>query len=159
MPKSKLHTWFVRAGQAGIVALFAVVTMLQLLSFPGQFAYDEANNRMSSPVRWFLTFAMALWMFTAQVALVGLWKFVTLTKNGELFTADMQRWLTVIVRALGTSLGFCITALITIIAIADDPGPGVMLSALTGLVGALYFSAYLVRHHNAKAIEKLAELS
>lgn len=147
--------WFINAGRVGIAALFIVVTMLQLFSFPGQFAYDEANDRLSSTMRWVMTFAMAIWMLTAQFALVGLWKFVTLTSRGELFTSEMHRWLTVIVRALGTSLGFCIAALATIIAIADDPGPGVMLSALTGLIGALFFAAYLVRYHNEQASLKI----
>lgn len=144
------------AGKLGISALFIVVTMLQLFSFPGQFAYDEAHDRLSSPMRWVMTFAMAIWMLTAQVALVGLWKFVTLTQRNELFTREMQRWLTVIVRSLGTSLGFCIAAFVTILSIADDPGIGVVISALTGLIGALFFAAYLVRYHNARATEEIA---
>lgn len=143
--------WFYLLGRAGIVLLFGVVTMLQTLSYPGSFAHDAALGKISQVQRWFFTSAMALWILTAQFALVALWKILSLTQSDHLFGDEMEKWMTTIVRSLATSLSFSAIALISIGFVADDPGVVVVISGFTGLIGVLFLASYFVRFHNRKA--------
>lgn len=144
-------------GKVGIAALFVVLTMLQFLSFPGQFAYDVRRGVMSETLRWALTVGFGLWVLTAQVALVSFWKVINFALHGEFFTSRVTFWLNLIVRSLGTALSCFGIALVTMAIIADDPGPVVMLSALTGLTGVIFLASYFVRMNNTKAIEKILQ--
>ena len=120
-----------------IGALFFIVTLLQLFSFPGQFNYSRQQGDMGLFSQVALTLFFGAWMFAAQWGLVSLWKILTYMEGGKFFTSDCMAWIDRIVAALKYS-AFVPVVLIGLIAPqADDPG------IMVALLGLLFFTSSL----------------
>ena len=63
--------------RTSIILLFAIVTMLQIFSFPGQFAHMRRVGSIELLFEIWLTLLLAIWLFTAQL----------LKKIGEMLNA------------------------------------------------------------------------
>ena len=129
-----------------LVGLFLVITMLQLFSFPGQFRFEASQTGGSQVTRWVLTLVVALWFAFAQVAIVALWQIVTMIHSDSLLTARGVMRVNLLVRTFLFS--GCFGGVITLAGAlaADDPGPVVLLTAITALIFAIYVVSYFVRH-------------
>jgi len=89
-----------------LVGLFGAVSMLQLLSFPGQFRYEASNSQGSQVVRWFLTIMEGFWFLIAQVTIVALWNVLTAIYQRTITTPQGARWMNLLVRALALAAGY-----------------------------------------------------
>lgn len=142
----KIPQFFIYFAYLVLTALFLVVTMLQVFSFPGQFRYEANSNQGSQVIRWALTIAVGLWFLLAQVAIVSLWKILRLIFVNDLISERGLSAVNLLVRTLATAMAY--GGLFTLVAAStvDDPGPVVVLTALTMFVAAIYFVSYFVRH-------------
>ena len=137
---------FYRFAQLVMISLFLAVSILQLFSFPGQFRYEASNSGGSQVTRWALTFAVGLWLFLAQVAIVALSKILTLIRRDALLTPAGSQWFNLLIRTFtisalyGTVITF-VAALTT-----DDPGPVVIVASLTTFIVAIYVVGFFIRH-------------
>ena len=60
--------------RVALALLFFIVTVLQIFSFPGQFAHMRKERGISLLFEIILTLAVALLFLCAQVAIYSLWK-------------------------------------------------------------------------------------
>jgi hypothetical protein len=114
-----------------VVALFAIVTMLQFLSFPGQFAHMRRVHSIDLLFEIILTALVGLWMLLGQAGLVSLWKLLSFAKQAKFFTKQANRWLTILCRVSQGAAGVPALLFLLIAPQADDPGVLVMLTAVT----------------------------
>jgi hypothetical protein len=114
-----------------LIALFAIITMLQILSFPGQFAHMRRVHSIDLVIEIFLTLLVGIWLFFGQASLVVLWKLLGFAQKDEFFTEHSSRWLTRLYRACQGAVAMPILLFLLLAPRADDPGVLVMLTAVT----------------------------
>ena len=131
--------------RSSIILLFAIVTMLQIFSFPGQFAHMRRVGSIDLLFEIWLTLLLAIWLFTAQFALLCLWKIVGQISLNSIYSSSALKWLDRLVQAFKYALITAITVLISIALQADDPGAPVMLIALTLFISTLFIATSLLR--------------
>jgi hypothetical protein len=129
-----------------MAGFFVIITMLQLLSFPGQFAYEARNGQGTQLARWVLTFIVGVWFLFAQISLIALSRVITLIYRGQLISSNGTRWMNIFARTLvgGTIYGVGVTLFAAIQ--ADDPGPVVVVAALTLFTATLSVIGYFFRY-------------
>ena len=125
--------------------LFLIVTMLQLFSFPGQFAHMRRETGISLFLEIALTGVVALLLLAAQFIIFSLWRLVSFMERDELFTASSLVWMDRIVNALIVALAMPLLLFLLIAPQADDPGILVLLTALTLFLLAFFSFASLLR--------------
>jgi hypothetical protein len=140
-----LIMWKIKYAKLSIVLLFAIVTMLQIFSFPGQFAHMRRIGSIELLFEIWLTLLLAIWLFTAQFALLCLWKIVGQISINSIYSNSALKWLDRLVQALKYALITAITVFISIALQADDPGAPVMLLALTLFISTLFVATSLLR--------------
>ena len=131
--------------RCSIILLVAIVTMLQIFSFPGQFAHMRRVGSIALLFEIWLTLLLAIWLFTAQFALLCLWKIVKQISLNSIYSNSAQKWLDRLVQAFKYALITAITVFISISLQADDPGAPVMLIALTLFISTLFIATSLLR--------------
>ncbi len=134
----------IRYAQASVILLFAIITMLQLFSFPGQFAHMRKMGNFELIFEIWLVLLVGFWLLSAQFGLLCLWKILAQIKSNTLFDAISILWLTRLVKTLGYALFVGIILLLTIAVQADDPGAPVLLTAITLFISTLYISSSLL---------------
>ncbi|NDI09216.1 MAG: hypothetical protein EBY71_03780, partial [Actinobacteria bacterium] len=92
-----------------IILLFAIVTMLQIFSFPGQFAHMRRVGSIELLFEIWLTLLLAVWLFTAQFALLCLWKIVGQISLASIYSSTALKWLDRLVQAFKYALITAIT--------------------------------------------------
>ena len=140
-----LIMWKIKYAKLSIVLLFAIVTMLQIFSFPGQFAHMRRIGSIELLFEIWLTVLLAIWLFTAQFALLCLWKIVGQISINSIYSNSSLKWLDRLVQAFKYALITAITVFISIALQADDPGAPVMLLALTLFISTLFVATSLLR--------------
>lgn len=128
-----------------IILLFAIVTMLQIFSFPGQFAHMRRVGSIELIFEIWLTVLLAIWLFTAQFALLCLWKIVGQISLASIYSSTALKWLDRLVQAFKYALFTAVTVFISISVQADDPGAPVMLIAITLFISTLFIATTLLR--------------
>ena len=134
-----------------LVGLFGAVSILQLLSFPGQFRYEASNSQGSQAVRWFLTFMVGFWFLIAQVTIVALWNVLSAIYQRTITTPQGARWMNLLVRALALAAGYGVGVTTIALIFTNDPGPVVVTGTLTSFIFTLYIVGYFVRHQIMRA--------
>ena len=150
-PTTHLPRAFLYFARLVLAGLFAAVTMLQLLSFPGQFRYEASNGQGSQAARWFLTFMVGFWFLIAQVTVIALWNVLTYIYYQQITTPRGSRWMNTLVRALAVAAGYGVGVTTIALVFTDDPGPVVVTGTLTTFIFTLYIVGYFVRHQIASA--------
>ncbi len=141
-----------------MAGFFAIITMLQLLSFPGQFAYEARNGQGTQLARWVLTFIVGVWFLFAQISLIALSRLITLVYRGQLISSNGTKWMKILARSLftGTLYGVGVTLFAAIQ--ADDPGPVVVVATITLFTATIsvvgYFFRLQIKSMTEKEIEK-----
>ena len=144
--------WFITIARLGIIALFLMITMLQVFSFPGQFAHMRTLHRIDLLFEVILTLLVGLWLTCGQLALFFLWKLIDLMSNDAFYTHESLRWIDRLLIAFKGAVivpGF----LFALIAPqADDPGFLVMVVAVALFLFMLYITTALIRDQIGKRI-------
>ncbi len=118
--------------------------MLQLFSFPGQFAHMRKLGKIELIFEIWLVLLVGIWLLSAQFGLLCLWKILAQIKSKTLFDPISILWLSRLVKTFKYALFVGIALLLTIALQADDPGAPVLLTALTLFISTLYISSSLL---------------
>jgi hypothetical protein len=123
--------------RAALVLLFALLVVLQTLSFPGQFAHEASEHPDQAQLRWLLTAFVAVEILCVQVILVCTWRLLTKVGQDEIFSEGALRWVDVIVGAFATAWVLAAAGALWAVWGADDPGTPLLLFVIL-LVGAAF---------------------
>ena len=141
-----------------MAGFFAIITMLQILSFPGQFAYEARSGQGTQFARWVLTFIVGVWFLFAQISLIALSRVITLIYRGQLISSNGTKWMKILARSLFTGTLYGVGVTLFAATQADDPGPVVVVATITlftvtiSVVG--YFFRLQINRTTEKEIEK-----
>lgn len=120
--------------QAALVVLFAVLVVLQTLSFPGQFAHMAKEEPATAEWRWPLTVLFAYWLLCVQVVIVCIWKLLGFVKRDRIFSSVSMVWVNTILGAVAAAWIVLVGVFVSVVAVADDPGaPLLLFLVLTGV--------------------------
>ena len=141
-----------------MAGFFAIITMLQLLSFPGQFAYEARNGQGTQLARWVLTFIVGVWFLFAQISLIALSRVITLIYRGQLISSKGTKWMKILARSLFTGTLYGVGVTLFAATQADDPGPVVVVATITLFTATIlvvgYFFRLQIKSTTEKEIEK-----
>jgi len=119
------------AARVGFVLLFLGLTLLQLLSFPGQFQHMRRTQGISLVFEIALTLVVGLWLLCGQTALFTLWKIVGEMKADRFFGEQNLLWIDRLLLALKAACVIPCIRFVMLVPQADDPGFFVMLTIVT----------------------------
>jgi hypothetical protein len=74
-----------------LVLLFAVLVLLQTMSFPAQFAQMAEQDPEHAQLRWPLTAFAIVELLCVQVVIVCTWRLFTLVKVDRIFSEDASK--------------------------------------------------------------------
>jgi len=150
----RIPRWIYLFALLSLSGFFALISMLQLLSFPGQFAFEARTGHGTQLARWVLTFIVGIWFIFAQVSLLALGKIISFIYQGELLSLRGKKWINVLTRALigGTIYGGGVTLFAAIQ--ADDPGPVVVVATITAFTATISVIGYFFRYQVLKSSEE-----
>ena len=122
--------------RAFMVALFALLVLLQVMSLPGQFAHMAKESPEDAHLRWPLLTVAVLVLLCVQVVIVCTWKLLGMVMDDRIFSERSLVWVDVIVGAVAAAWALMVGLLLFVGVQADDPGPVVLLT-LVVLCGAV----------------------
>ena len=128
-----------------LAALFLIVTVLQVFSFPGQFAHMRRASGISLLLEILLTVLVAALFLCAQIAIFSLSKIVSHIHSNTFYSSNSYIWMNRFVSALKIATLFPISLIFIIAPQADDPGVLVMLMAITFFVLTSFVISALLR--------------
>lgn len=131
--------------KVALIGLFTIVTVLQVFSFPGQFAHMGRINGSKLILEVALTLLVALLFLCAQVAIFSLGKLIKHMESGTFYTTNSYTWMNRLIHALKTAVAFPIILILIIAPQADDPGVMVMLTAITLFIFTIFIVSSLLR--------------
>ena len=122
-----------------LVALFAVLVVLETMSLPGQFAHLAQESPDEAYLRWPATAVTVFWVVCAQVVVICTWKLITLVQADRIFSEGSVRWVDRILAAVGAGWAVLAGVFCWVGFNADDPGLPLLLFllVLTGAVAGL----------------------
>jgi hypothetical protein len=130
-----------------LVALFAFLVLMQVLSLPGQFL--GGGDGEFARVGWVLLVAAELGALCLQVVIVCTWKLLTAVKADRIFSASSLAWVNGIVWSfvagwllLAGAAGY-VTGVIYFTPTLRDPGLPILLFGAV-LVGAVFVLLVIV---------------
>ena len=150
----RIPRWIYLFALLSLSGFFALISMLQLLSFPGQFAFEARTGHGTQLARWVLTFIVGIWFIFAQVSLLALGKIISFIYQDQLLSLRGKKWINVLTRALigGTIYGGGVTLFAAIQ--ADDPGPVVVVATITAFTATISVIGYFFRYQVLKSSEE-----
>jgi Protein of unknown function (DUF2975) len=113
--------------RAFLVLLFAILVVLQTLSFPGQFRYMAQQNPEEAHLRWPLTAVAVFLVLCVQVVVVSTWKLLSRVKNDRIFSETSLVWVDAIVWAIAAAWVVLAGLFLWVGFQADDPGAPLLL--------------------------------
>ena len=125
------------AARGGFALLFLGLTLLQLLSFPGQFQHMRRTQGISLVFEIALTLVVGLWLLCGQFALFTLWKIVGEMKADRFFGEQSLLWIDRLLSALKAACVIPFILFVMLVPQADDPGFFVMLTIVTLFIFSL----------------------
>ena len=130
--------------RAALVLLFALLVVLQTLSFPGQFAHMAREHPDQADLRWPLTAFVAVELLCVQVILVCTWRLLTMVRDDEIFTEPALRWVDGIVGAFAAA--WVLAAAVSLWAVwGGDPGNALALFVVLLIAAAFGLVVVVLR--------------
>ena len=127
----------VTALRSSIIALLALLVLLQVFSLPGQFRHTAQEDPDLADLRWPLTALAVFWVGCAQVVVVATWRLLSLVQADRIFSEVSFRWVDAILGAIGAAWAVLLGVFLVAGLNADDPGPIVLLGLLLVAVAVL----------------------
>ena len=129
-----------------LIPLFAIVTLLQLFSLPGQFAHMRRESGISLIIEIALTITFASLIVCAQLSIYSLWKLLGHMEAETFYSPGSYNWMNRLVAYLRAAIAFPIILILIIAPQADDPGVLVLLTAILLFLVNLYLFSSLLRN-------------
>ncbi|WP_229054926.1 DUF2975 domain-containing protein [Aeromicrobium sp. Leaf350] len=124
------------AVKTALAALLLLLLVLQLFSFPGQFAHQAQESPDEAWLRWPLTGLAAFWILCVQVVVVCTWRLLTLVTRDDIFSEAAFAWVDTIIGAVTAAWVVLVGVFLAVGFTADDPGLPLLLF-LVVLLGAV----------------------
>ena len=140
--------------KAGFLLLFLGLTLLQFLSFPGQFAHMRRSQGISLVIEIALTIVVGLWILCGQLALYCLWQIVESMKRGRFYSAENLNWIGRLLMSFKVASGIPVVLFLILAPQADDPGFFVMLTIVALFIFSLTATTSLLRDQIASKISE-----
>lgn len=128
-----------------LIPLFAIVTLLQIFSFPGQFAHMRRESGISLVIEIALTLTFASLLLCAQLSIFSLWKLIRHIEAGTFHSPSSYLRMNRLVAYLKAAIVFPVILILIIAPQADDPGVLVLLTAILLFLVNLYLFSSLLR--------------
>lgn len=125
-----------------LVALFAVLVLLQWFSLPGQFAHMAQESPAQAHLRWPLTAVAALLVLCVQIVVVCTWRLLTLAREDRIFAVASLVWVDVIAAAMLAGWSVFLGLFVYVGVQATDPGLPLLMFLL--LVSGAVLSLLIV---------------
>ena len=120
--------------RVGLVLLFGILVVFQVMSLPGQFAHMARESPDLAYLRWPLTAITVFWVLCIQVVIVSTWKLLTLVKSDRIFSEASMVWVNAIIWAIVAAWVVLVGVFLYVGFNADDPGlPLLLFLMLTGV--------------------------
>ena len=140
--------------KAGFLLLFLGLTLVQFLSFPGQFQHMRRTQGISLFIEVGLTIVVGLWILCGQVALYCLWRIVENMRRDEFFSALNLNWIARLLMSFKVALVIPAALFLILIPQADDPGFFVMLTIIALFIFSLTATTSLLKDQIAAKISE-----
>ena len=140
--------------KAGFLFLFLGLTLLQFLSFPGQFAHMRRSQGISLVIEIALTIVVGLWILCGQVALYCLWQIVESMRRNRFYSAENLKWIQRLLMSFKVASVIPAVLFLILIPQADDPGFFVMLTIVTLFIFSLTATTSLLKDQIAAKISE-----
>lgn len=140
--------------KAGFLLLFLGLTLVQFLSFPGQFQHMRRTQGISLFIEVGLTIVVGLWILCGQVALYCLWRIVENMRRDEFFSALNLNWIQRLLTTFKVALVIPAVLFLMLIPQADDPGFFVMLTIIALFIFSLTATTSLLKDQIASKISE-----
>lgn len=136
-----MSRWAVLALRVVIVGVFAGLVAIQVIPLPALWrdVPEEAPGML--PLRWALLLIGMAMVLCVQVALVCVWRLLTMTRKDTVFSTAAFRWVDVVIGAAVVEAGLW-ALLAVLLAPGEAVPPGIVLIVTT--VGAAAFGIGLV---------------
>ena len=118
----------------GLVVLFAVLVLLEVMSLPGQFAHMAETNPDSAHLRWPLTAVSIFLVVCIQVVVIATWKLLSLVESDRIFTEASLIWVDLILWAIVAAWVVLVSVLGLVGFTADDPGLPLLLFVVVVII-------------------------
>ena len=125
--------------------LFIGLTMVQFLSFPGQFQHMRKTQGTSLLLEVVLTIVVGLWLLCGQFALFCLWQIVESMRRSRFFSKETLNWIERLLLSFKMASAIPVLLFLLLIPQADDPGFFVLLTVVTLFIFSLTATTSLVR--------------
>jgi hypothetical protein len=131
--------------KAGFLFLFLGLTLVQFLSFPGQFQHMRRSQGISLFVEVGLTIVVGLWIFCGQVALYCLWQIVENMRRNRFFSEVNLIWIQRLLTSFKVASGIPVVLFLMLVPRADDPGFFVLLTIVALFIFSLTATTSLLK--------------
>ena len=138
--------------KAAFLFLFMGITMMQFLSFPGQFQHMQKTQGISLLLEISLTLTVGLWLLCGQLALLCLWQIVESMRKGRFFSRETLNWIERLLLSFKVASAIPVALFLILIPQADDPGFFVLLTIIALFIFSLTAATSLMRDQIASKI-------
>ena len=140
--------------KAGFLFLFLGLTLVQILSFPGQFQHIRRTQGMSLLIEVALTIVVGLWILCGQVALFFLWQIVESMRRNRFYSTENLNWIARLLISFKVASVIPVVLFLILIPQADDPGIFVMLTIVALFIFSLTVTTSLLKEQITNSLPR-----
>jgi predicted ABC-type exoprotein transport system permease subunit len=122
--------------KAVLSIFFALLLMLQFLSFPGQFRYMSEEEPENAHLRWPLTALSFLVILAVEIIVISIWKIVDALEKEKGRSIELK-FVNYAIAALLFIWAVIAIGLVLLLLTADDPGLPVVITVIETAVTAV----------------------
>ena len=122
--------------KAVLSIFFALLLMLQFLSFPGQFRYMSEEEPENAHLRWPLTALSFLVILAVEIIVISIWKIVDALEKEKGRSIELK-FVNYAIAALSFIWAVIAIGLVLLLRTADDPGLPVVITVIETAVTAV----------------------
>ena len=122
--------------KAVLSIFFALLLMLQFLSFPGQFRYMSEEEPENAHLRWPLTALSFLVILAVEIIVISVWKIVDALEKEKGRSIELK-FVNYAIAALLFIWAVIALGLVLLLLTADDPGLPVVITVIETAVTAV----------------------
>ena len=140
--------------KAGFLFLFLGLTLVQFLSFPGQFQHMRRGQVISLLIEVGLTIVVGLWILCGQVALFFLWQIVESMRRNRFYSTENLNWIARLLISFKVASVIPVVLFLILIPQADDPGIFVMLTIVALFIFSLTVTTSLLKEQITNSLPR-----
>ena len=140
--------------KAGFLLLFLGLTLVQFLSFPGQFQHMRRTQGISLLIEVALTIVVGLWILCGQVALYCLWQIVESMRRNRFYSTENLNWIARLLISFKVASVIPVVLFLILIPQADDPGFFVLLMIVSLFIFSLTATTSLLKEQITNSLPR-----